>query len=204
MLLSHLGMVEGPAGEPRSSLGMANGLTLLRAWLVPALALLTAEPFAFAIVFALGAVADGLDGPLSRRRGEVTRLGHQADAAVDVAFALTAAWSAAAAGWLPAWAAPAVTARYLLPPVLIAGFYFARAAAPSRRAIVRGRYPGIVVACALGLATIPDARSLAVVLLAIGLAGGGMTFGASFWRLSRSRAPTLTAKDRVAFVRRGR
>ncbi len=150
MLWWHLGMVEGPDGARREGLGPAMALTLGRAWLVPALPLVAGAPWAFATLFAAGALADAADGPVARRRGEETRLGAQADGAVDACFALSAAWTAAAAGWLPAWAAALVTARYLVPPLLIAVVYFARAAAPPREAFVPGRLPGVAVAAGLG------------------------------------------------------
>ncbi|CAN0437671.1 unnamed protein product, partial [Phaeothamnion confervicola] len=115
MLWTHIGMVEGLAAEPRAGLGPATALTLLRAWLVPALPLAVGAPWLFATLFLAAAGADAIDGPLARRRGEVTRLGAQTDNAVDTALALSAAWTAAAAGWLPTWVALLVSARYLLP-----------------------------------------------------------------------------------------
>lgn len=188
MLAWHLGMVEGLAGERRPALGPATALTLVRAWLVPALPLAAGVPWAFAALFAAGGLADALDGPTARRRGEVTRLGAQTDGAVDTAFALSAAWTAVGAGWLGAWAGWLVTARYVLPPLLIAVFYFARAAAPPRDAFVPGRMPGLAVACGLALAPIDATRPLAVVLLIAGLAGGAATAGLSVARVFRAAA----------------
>jgi len=189
MLLAHLGMVEGPAGERRAGLGAANGLTLARAWLVPALPLLAGRPAAFVAVFAAGIASDALDGPLARRRGEVTRLGERTDAAVDLAFMLAAAWAAVASGWLPAWVVALVAARALVPPLLIALVYFARASAPARAAIVRGRHAGAVLAAGLALAAVEQARTAALALVAAGLAGGALAVAASSWRVARGRIP---------------
>jgi hypothetical protein len=66
MLLTHLGMVEGEDGSRRDSLGAPNALTLARAWCVPALPLLTGQPWAFATVVALATASDVLDGRLAR------------------------------------------------------------------------------------------------------------------------------------------
>ncbi|MDX6647397.1 MAG: CDP-alcohol phosphatidyltransferase, partial [Miltoncostaeaceae bacterium] len=170
MLWWHVGMVEGPAGEPRSGLGAASALTLARAWLVPALPLLAGQPWAFAAAVAAGGLTDAVDGPIARRRGEVTRLGAHVDASTDVAVALAAAWTAAGEGWVPVWAAPAVTVRYALPPLAIALFYLARAAPPPTAAVVRGRLPGLAVALGLALCPIEAARGPAAALLAAGLA----------------------------------
>ena len=186
MLWWHLGMVEGHHGERRAGLGAANALTLGRAWLVPALPLVAGEPWAFAALVGAGAIADAADGPVARRRGEVTRLGSQTDGAVDACFALSAAWTAAAAGWLPAWAAALVTARYMLPPLLIAVAYFARAAAPPRDAFVPGRLPGAAVAAGLVLAAAEPARPAAVALVVLGVAGGAVTAGVSVRRVARA------------------
>lgn len=188
MLLWHLGMVEGPAGERRSALGAPDALTLGRAALVPALPLAAAEPVAFLAVVVAGGLSDALDGPLARRGGRVTRLGASTDGAVDVAFALAAAWTATAAGWLPGWAGPAVSARYLAPPLLIAVFYFARAGAPPREAFLAGRLPGVAVASGLALAAVAPARPAAAVLVAAGLAGGVLTAAVSVARVARAGA----------------
>ena len=186
MLWWHLGMVEGPDGARREGLGPATALTLGRAWLVPALPLVAGAPWAFATLFAAGALADAADGPVARRRREETRLGAHADGAVDACFALSAAWTAAAAGWLPAWAAALVTARYLVPPLLIAIVYFARAAAPPRQAFVPGRLPGIAVAAGLALAAVEPARAAALALVLVGTAGGAATAALSVRRVRRN------------------
>lgn len=185
MLWWHLGMVEGPGGERRAGLGVANALTLARAWLVPALPLVAGAPWAFAVLFGAGALADAADGPVARRRGEETRLGAQADGAVDTALALSAAWTAAAQGWLPGWVAVLVTVRYIAPPLLIAVAYFARAAAPPREAFLPGRLPGAAVAAGLVLAAVDGARTVALVLIVAGVAGGAATAAVSVARVAR-------------------
>lgn len=188
MLWSHLGMVEGHDGGHRAGLGPATGLTLARALLVPALPLVAGAPWAFAALVAAGALSDAADGPLARRRGEQTRLGAQADGAVDGCFVLAAAWTAAAQGWLPAWVAAVVSARYLLPPLLIAAAYFARAAAPPREAFVPGRLAGAVVAVGLALAALAPARPVAAALLVLGALAGAVSAGLSVHRVRRAWA----------------
>ncbi len=189
MLLSHLGMVEGPAGQPRRALGEANGLTLVRAGLVPALALLTASPAAWLAVLAVALATDALDGVVARRQGTETRLGAHADPAVDTALAIVAALSAAAAGWLPWWAAALVVMRYALPPLLVAVHYFARAAAPAGSALVPGRVPGLVVASGLALAPLEAPAALSGAIVAAGALAGLATAGVSARRaLSPARA----------------
>ncbi len=108
------------------------------------------------------------------------------DGAVDTCFALSAAWTAAAEGWLPAWAAALVTLRYLAPPLLIAVAYFARAAAPPRDAFVPGRLPGVAVALGLALSAVEPARTAALALVVAGIAGGAVTAAVSIRRVIRS------------------
>jgi CDP-diacylglycerol--glycerol-3-phosphate 3-phosphatidyltransferase len=188
MLWSHLGMVEGPDGARRDGLGPAMALTLSRAWLVPALPLVSAASWAFATLFAIGALADAADGPVARRRGEETRLGAHSDGAVDECLALSAAWTAAAAGWLPAWAAVLVSARCVVPPLMIALVYLGRAQAPPRACFVPGRLPGVAVALGLALTAVEPARPAALALVLAGTAGGALTAAASVPRVRRSLA----------------
>ena len=68
MLDWHLGMLETPDGRPRN-LGAADAATLLRAWLVPAVA---DDPSP--LINAVGFATDVLDGQLARA-SEPTRLG---------------------------------------------------------------------------------------------------------------------------------
>ena len=79
MLDWHLGMLETPDGRP-SNLGPADAATLLRAWLVPAVADSSSLPLC-----AIGFATDALDGPLARCTAP-TRLGRDMEAVVDATF----------------------------------------------------------------------------------------------------------------------
>jgi phosphatidylglycerophosphate synthase len=104
MLDWHLGMLEGPRGEPRQRLGAADALALTRASLAPFVAS-TRDGASFTALLALAAASDYLDGRLARRSGP-TRLGGALDTSADVAVKLAAARAARRAGWLtPATAA---------------------------------------------------------------------------------------------------
>ena len=81
MLDWHLGMLETPDGRPRN-LGPADAATLLRAWLVPAVA---HDPRAGLCL--LGYVTDAVDGPLARATAP-TRLGRDLEGLVDAVFAV--------------------------------------------------------------------------------------------------------------------
>ena len=83
MLDWHLGMIETEEGVPRR-LGLADGCTLLRAWLVP-LAARDPRP----VVLALGLATDAADGPLARRSAP-TRAGRDLEGLVDSAFVAAA------------------------------------------------------------------------------------------------------------------
>ena len=148
MLLTHIGMVEGPAGERRSGIGAANAVSLARAWLVPAIAG-ARDRRVVASLAAVAFVSDALDGPLARARGEETRLGAQMDHAVDVALTMVVADTARRRGWIPTWAAAAVAARYAVPVVAVTVHYFARAEAPPRGRFLPARGAGVLVATGL-------------------------------------------------------
>jgi phosphatidylglycerophosphate synthase len=133
MLHWHLGMLEGPAGEPRDRLSPADALTLLRVWSVPFIATQqTGPPFA-AMIAAAGA-SDALDGILARRAGP-TRLGRDLDTVADAMTTVAAACAARRAGWLPAGAALLVTARSAAPIAVVAATYFGTGQRPGADAV---------------------------------------------------------------------
>jgi phosphatidylglycerophosphate synthase len=185
MLLTHLGMVEGEDGSRRDSLGAPNALTLARAWCVPALPLLTGQPWAFATVVALATASDVLDGRLARA-GHNTRLGAQMDHGVDIAFTITAVLSAAAAGWAPWWLAWLVVARYALPVLALAALYFATARQPPREAFVSGRVPGGLIALGLVLVARAETATLGTLLIAAGALAGSAALALSMRRSLRA------------------
>ncbi len=168
MLDWHLGMLETTDGQPRN-LGPADAATLLRAWLVPAVAERPSPRLC-----ALGFATDVLDGRLARA-SQPTRLGRDLEGLVDFAFAAAALRGARRQGWLGRSAVAAETVR------LAAGFayafltYFARAQpADARllraaRACAPVRAAGLIVAgsgrrdIGQGLVVIGSAASVAVI-----------------------------------------
>jgi phosphatidylglycerophosphate synthase len=98
MLDWHLGMLEGPAGEPHERLRPADALTMTRGWLAPFIAV-SRDAGAFSVLVAAAGASDLLDGWLARRAGP-TRLGRELDTIADVAVKLAAARAARRAGWL--------------------------------------------------------------------------------------------------------
>ncbi len=132
MLDWHLGMLETPDGHSRN-LGPADAATLIRAWLVPAVA----DRPSVALC-AVGFATDALDGPLARA-SQPTRLGRDLEGFVDAAFTLAALRGARRRGWLdrPALAGEAVRVSVGLAYAVAA--YFGRAAAPDPRVLRAGR-----------------------------------------------------------------
>jgi phosphatidylglycerophosphate synthase len=184
MLDWHLGMLERPDGRPLGRLGVANGLSLLRAGVAPALLLV--PPAAAGALLLVAGASDAADGPLARRRGEVTRLGIWLDGAVDT-FVLGAA---ALAAPLPGWVGALVLVRYGIPWVAVAAAYFVRAEAPGRGHAVSGRIPGLVLFAGLAFALfgLPGGAWL----VAAGALGGLATFALS---VARGRADDLRAAE---------
>lgn len=110
----------GPAGVRGRSplLNAANGLTLLRVFLVPVIAWLvtldgdTARWWAFGI-FVFAALTDSVDGWLARRMLGATRWGQLADPAADKALIIGSLTVLAAIGELPWWAVAVIVVREL-------------------------------------------------------------------------------------------
>lgn len=178
MLLTHVGMLEGPSGERRDGLGAANHATLARAWLVPAV-LLCRERRSFAAAASAAFLTDALDGPLARREDGKTRLGAQMDHAVDVALTLAVAEGMRRRGWLSGTAGALVATRYALPVGLVTIHYFWRARSPRRDGLVPARVAGALVATGLVTGSLGSKR-LSSVLLGLGVllgAGRSVTSG---------------------------
>lgn len=145
MLDWHLGMLETPAGE-RRNLGPADAATLLRAWLVPAVA---AEPSA--LLCSVGFATDALDGPLARAT-QPTRLGRDLEGLVDAAFA-AAVLRGARRGASLSRASTAVEGLRLGAGLTYAvASYFGRARAPDADVLRAGRAVAPVRAAGLILA----------------------------------------------------
>jgi phosphatidylglycerophosphate synthase len=139
MLRWHLGMLEGPRGEPHSMLDVADALSLTRIWAVPIVVPAGRHRRLFAAIVALGACSDGLDGAVARRRGP-TRLGRDLDAVADLLFLSAAVRGAARAELVGPYAARALLARQGLVALATAVHYFAVGRPPSRRALGATRW----------------------------------------------------------------
>jgi phosphatidylglycerophosphate synthase len=169
MLDWHLGMLERPDGRPLHGLGAPNLISLLRAGVVPLLAVL--PPTGLAAILVGAGASDVLDGWLARRFDQASRLGFWLDGSVDGFVLGVAAVAAARLHLLALWVALLVVARYLLPWIVIGVAYFARAEPPPSDARVSGRVPGIVVIGGLTLAAL---RMPAASLVVLAGAGAGI------------------------------
>lgn len=147
MLDWHLGMLETPDGR-RRNLGPADAATLLRAWLVPAVA---DRPST--VLCAVGFATDALDGRLARA-SEPTRLGRDLEGLVDAAFTAAALRGAWRRGLLGGAVVAGEGLRLLGGFGYALGVYFGRAEAPDSRllragrVVAPGRAAGIVLAVA--------------------------------------------------------
>ncbi len=145
MLDWHLGMLETPDGRPRD-LGAADAMTLLRAWLVPAVAHRPGPGLC-----ALGFATDVLDGRLARASAP-TRLGRDLEGLVDVAFTAAALRGARRRGWLGRRVVFAETVRLAAGVGYTLLSYFVRARPPdpgtarAARAIAPLRAVGLLLA----------------------------------------------------------
>ena len=97
-------------------MNLPNKLTLLRIALIPVCLLLWAlhQPVLAAVVFALAAATDFLDGYIARINNLVTVFGKFADPVADKILVLTAMIFLCADGRLPAWAVCIVAAGELM------------------------------------------------------------------------------------------
>jgi phosphatidylglycerophosphate synthase len=152
MLDWHLGMAEGGDGRPRRQLSAADGVSLVRFWLVPVLPAARYSRAGLPAVILAGGMTDWLDGALARRDGR-TRLGRDLDTTADLALIVIAAVSARAAGRLTSMAFTALCARYASGVVLSAVAVFGRGRRPAVRARPWGALPRVVglAMCAAGL-----------------------------------------------------
>jgi phosphatidylglycerophosphate synthase len=93
----------------------ANGLSLLRILLAPALVLAVTESAATAAaaLFWLAVATDVADGRVARRRGEVTPYGRLFDHAADATFVSASAAALASMGALPVALPPLIAAAFL-------------------------------------------------------------------------------------------
>ncbi len=132
MLDWHLGMLETPEGQA-VALGAADALTLVRAWLVPAVAVRD-DP----VLVVIGGLTDAIDGLVARSTRR-TRFGAQFDGLVDACFAAAALRGAVSAGGV----SPAVVlierVRLTVGAVYVASEYRAAGRHPDERLRASGR-----------------------------------------------------------------
>lgn len=97
-------------------MNLPNRLTVLRIIMIPVCLVLWAlgQHVFSAVVFALAAATDFLDGYIARKRNIVTTFGKFADPVADKILVLTAMIFLTASGRLPAWAVSVVAARELM------------------------------------------------------------------------------------------
>ena len=137
----------------------ANGLTLLRLFMAPALAvaLLEDAPGAALALFAAAVATDLLDGRVARRFGESTPLGGLLDHACDAAFVVVGLGALVWRHEVPA-----------LLPVLVAAAFLQYAvdsrvsAARPLRGSALGRWNGIAYFALLGVPVVRDGLALAI------------------------------------------
>lgn len=99
-------------------MNLPNKITIVRIALIPLFAMLallpsTAAQIWAAVVFALAAASDALDGRIARRRNLVTSLGKFIDPLADKMLVLTALVILTGAGSLPAWITALIICRDL-------------------------------------------------------------------------------------------
>lgn len=182
----HLGLLENDDGRPLAGLGPANLLSIARGAVTPAL--LVVSPLGLALLLIPAGIIDAIDGPLARRRGEVTRLGRWLDGGLDACLLSVAAVGAAAHGVLPWWAAGLVLGRHAAQWLVLAVATFARAKAPARDGFVSGKLPGLILFAGLVLAALRLPGSTALVVT--GSLGGLGTLAATVARSARATSPS--------------
>lgn len=157
----HLGLNRtAPGGPPCPSLGPALALTHLRGVCAALLLadLATGRSYgdrALEVLAVTAGLSDLLDGPLARRLGRTTDLGHWHDAAADAAWTVAILGQLAARGRIPRWFPPLALARFTLPLVLGARRYFGRVEPAPGRATGWGRLSGATLAALIALVLIP-------------------------------------------------
>jgi CDP-diacylglycerol--glycerol-3-phosphate 3-phosphatidyltransferase len=119
MVAGTFARLRAAAGE-RAPPGLATRLTLLRGWLISALAGFVLAPppsgtmaWAPGVLYTVAALCDLADGYVARRRGEVTAVGARLDVAVDALGLVVGTLVAIVLGRLPGWYLTLGSAYYL-------------------------------------------------------------------------------------------
>lgn len=149
----------GASSQPESRwLTWANGLTLLRLLSAPATAMaIVGEAHACALaLFCFAVLSDLADGPIARRRGEVSVFGGLFDHTSDAIYVATGLAACAWHGLVPV-ALPALVltsfAQYALDSRALAG-------RPLRASFI-GRWNGVAYFVLLGVPVVSDGLALA-------------------------------------------
>jgi cardiolipin synthase (CMP-forming) len=131
--------------------GEANQVTLARAYLaVPAFAYATTGRLGLlAVVVAVAGVTDLLDGTVARRFSGPSQLGGALDPVVDGVFTGGLVIGLAVGGFLPAWLALVVIARYLV-PALAGGALIAMGRRPDLRHTLTGQVSTVLILVLIG------------------------------------------------------
>ena len=99
-----------------NKLTLATKITLVRVFLIPVFVMCLAykKPGIALAVFIIAGVADGVDGYIARRRGEMTELGAMLDPIADKLLMFTAYIMLGVSEQIPIWLAVVVVSRDLL------------------------------------------------------------------------------------------
>jgi CDP-diacylglycerol--glycerol-3-phosphate 3-phosphatidyltransferase len=180
-------------------LNLPNALTMLRILAVPVVvvALLDETPNGdtlAAIVFALAAFTDGLDGYLARSRDAITTFGKLVDPLADKLLITAALVSLVSLGRCPAWVAMVIIAREFAVTTL-------RAVAAERGVVIQASWLGKVktalqIAAVFGLIA-ADPSPLGVDLLVYAAVAmtviSGVDYFFGFRRMSQKELPATRA-----------
>jgi len=171
-------------------LNVPNLLTLLRILAVPVIvvALLDETPNGdalAAVVFALAAFTDGLDGYIARWRGSVTTFGKLVDPLADKLLIVAALVSLVSLGRLAAWVAMVIIARELAVTVL-------RGVAAEQGVVIHASWLGKVktilqVAAVFALIAAGDPAPVAVDVLVYAAVAATVISGADYFLGLRRR-----------------
>jgi phosphatidylglycerophosphate synthase len=132
--------------------GLANQITLARAYLAAPALTYAVDPNRFgllAVTVALAGATDLVDGIVARRTGSPSRLGGALDPVVDGLFFGAVAAGLAAGGAYPAWLAAVVVLRYLL-PALVGAALLGLGRSPQLRHTPLGQVSTTLIAVLLG------------------------------------------------------
>jgi phosphatidylglycerophosphate synthase len=131
--------------------GPANQVSMARAYLAaPVLVYSLHQDFALvALVVAVAAVTDLVDGTVARRFATPSQFGGGLDPVVDGVFTGALAIGLALGGTFPLWLALVVVARYLL-PALAGGVLIATGRRPELRHTVMGQVSTILIFVLVG------------------------------------------------------